>query len=322
MQLPTSMAPLLETAAKLPQQKIAKSIGIVLLVYIAYMCAQITWMIMAPSSAANPSFAPPSKKASSGLTKTLSIQEILTLNIFGFYQENPEAEVEEVIQDAPETRLNLTLSATVASSDKNIAAAIIEKSGKQETYGIGENIVGTRATLEQVLTDRVIIKQSGRMETLMLDGFDYSKTQARSKRSNTTAPSNAPKPSSRKLTDVSPRPQKIVDQRKNRKLSQQAKQLKKDLATDPGKITDYLKISPRRKDGRIIGYLLRPGKDPEFFKSSGLKSGDVAVQMNGYDLKEPKEAAQALAALKQERDVSIMILRNEELTEVLFSIEN
>lgn len=322
MQLLTSMAPFLETAAKLPQQKIAKAIGIVLLVYIAFLCAQITWMIMAPSNAVNPSFAPTSKKASSGQTKRLSIQEILTLNLFGFYQENPEAEVEEVIQDAPETRLNLTLSATVASSDKNIAAAIIEKSGKQETYGIGENIVGTRATLEQVLTDRVIIKQSGRMETLMLDGFDYSKTQARSSTRKVVASRNVPRPSTRKLTDVSPRPQKIVDQRKNSKLSRQAKKLKQDLATDPGKITDYLKISPKRKDGKIIGYLLRPGKDPEFFKSSGLKSGDVAVQMNGYDLKEPREAAQALAALKQERDVSIMILRNEELTEVLFSIEN
>ena len=242
MQLLTSMAPFLETAAKLPQQKIAKAIGIVLLVYIAFLCAQITWMIMAPSNAVNPSFAPTSKKASSGQTKRLSIQEILTLNLFGFYQENPEAEVEEVIQDAPETRLNLTLSATVASSDKNIAAAIIEKSGKQETYGIGENIVGTRATLEQVLTDRVIIKQSGRMETLMLDGFDYSKTQARSSTRKVVASRNVPRPSTRKLTDVSPRPQKIVDQRKNSKLSRQAKKLKQDLATDPGKITDYLKI--------------------------------------------------------------------------------
>ena len=45
-------------------------------------------------------------------------------------------------------------------------------------------------------------------------------------------------------------------------------------------------------------------------------------EVDGFDLKEPREAAQALAALKQERDVSIMILRNEELTEVLFSIGN
>jgi general secretion pathway protein C len=71
-----------------------------------------------------------------------------------------------------------------------------------------------------------------------------------------------------------------------------------------------------------VGYQLMPGKNPEFFKSSGLKSGDVAIQMNGYDLSQPSEAAQALRALKQEREVSLLLDRNGDITEILFSIDN
>ena len=63
-----------------------------------------------------------------------------------------------------------------------------------------------------------------------------------------------------------------------------------------------------------------PGKNSEFFQNSGLKSGDVAIQMNGYDLTAPSEAAQALAALKQDKEVSLLIDRNGELNEILFSI--
>ena len=42
--------------------------------------------------------------------------------------------------------------------------------------------------------------------------------------------------------------------------------------------------------------------------------------MNGYDLTAPSEAAQALSALKQDKEVSLLIDRNGELNEILFSI--
>ena len=75
-----------------------------------------------------------------------------------------------------------------------------------------------------------------------------------------------------------------VDLRDRAELSRAAKALKKDLANNPGKISDYLKISPKRTQGKIAGYRLMPGKNAEFFKASGLRSGDVAIQMNGLDL--------------------------------------
>ena len=80
-----------------------------------------------------------------------------------------------VKQDAPQTRLNLTLVGLVASSNPQTALAVITHRGKQNTYGLNEAIEGTRATLQAVYPDRVIIRNSGRDETLMLDGVDFNK---------------------------------------------------------------------------------------------------------------------------------------------------
>jgi general secretion pathway protein C len=206
--------------------------------------------------------------------------------------------------------LNLTLSAAVASDDISASAAIIENNGRQETYGIGDVITGTKATLEQVLTNRVIIKQSGRMETLMLDGIDYKKL-------STSVPNQIKKQEQQKENAST-----VIDMRQNKQLSKEASNLKADLFKDPGKITDYLKIVPKRSGGDILGYRLMPGKNSEFFNRSGLKSGDVAVQMNGFDLTVPSEAAQAMMALRQENQVSLLVKREDNMTEILFSIDN
>jgi general secretion pathway protein C len=149
----------------------------------------------------------------------------------------------------------------------------------------------------------------------MLDGFDFKDP----------AMSIVSKKKSKQKTTRAERQKKssphVVDQRDNKKLSNSAKNLRADLNSNPGNITDYLRIMPKRKAGKTVGYSLRPGKNPEFFELSGLKTGDVAVQMNGYDLVIPSEAAQALSAMKKERDISLLIERNGSLMEVLFSIE-
>ena len=304
-----------ELLLRLPQQKIAKMLSVFLIVYIAYLLAQLTWLLVNPKSG-NVNILTTSTQSST-VQKNVSIvdtKRLEALNLFGVYQE--QAKIESVqVQDAPETKLNLILTGTVASSDKGIAAAVIENNGKQETYGIGDKIVGTRATLDSVSTDRVLIKQSGRLETLMLDGFKYNK--ANKKIPQPTVPV---KTTDRSNRDV--RKTNVLDQRNNKALTKAASRVKKDINNDPKRIMEYLRISPKREGGKVIGYRLMPGKDPAFFKASGLKSGDVAVVMNGLDLSLPSEAAQALKALKEQQELSLLIDRNGEITEILFGINN
>jgi len=312
MQLPANFTDLKDSISKLPQKNIALAVSVMLGIYIAYLLALLSWQLF-PKKVTNQHIITESEIIQKNNKEVTDLTALKQLNLFGVYNEQKQVK-EVLVKDAPETKLRLTLSGTVASDDASIAAAIIENNGKQETYGIGDKITGTRATLESVATDRVLIKQSGRLETLMLDGFKYSSPQS----AVNVAPRQAP--TKQKKSNRANTPQ-VLDQRNNRALSQSAKQLKNDISNNPGKITDYLKIVPKRRSGSIVGYQLMPGKKPEFFQSSGLKSGDVAVQMNGLDLTIPSEAAQALKAIKQETELSLLIDRNGEMTEILFSIQ-
>ncbi|WP_077342538.1 type II secretion system protein GspC [Pseudocolwellia agarivorans] len=316
MQLSRQFSAIAETLLKLPHAKIAKLISLVLFIYIAYLLAKITWLFLDETPQYNQNISNGSVIQSKSTTQNISLSGIYSLNLFGLYNESNVVEEIDEIEDAPETNLNLTLTGVVASNEDDRSAAIIQNNGAQEIYAIDETINGTRAVLKNVYNDRVHIRHSGRLETLMLDGFDYNesknqiKVAQRKEKANISGPilqSNTPK---------------RVDQRNNNELTKQAQALRDDISADPGKITDYLKIGPKRVNGQIVGYQLMPGKNPDFFKSSGLKSGDVAIQMNGYDLSQPSEAAQALRALKQEREVSLLVNRNDDITEILFSIDN
>lgn len=314
MAFPTNMTTFASLFTQLGHRRVAQSVMALLVVYIAYVSAKITWSLV-PQEQTSQNISVNNKSTNanpSKANKVVDVAKIQSLNLFGQYNENAEEAVVEMA-NVPETQLNLTLAGLVASDDKAIAAAIIENKGKQETYGIGDIIIGTRANLEQVLIDRVIIKHSGRLETLMLDGFDYNqparevanKTEPRKTRSNARENSAA---------------MGVVDQRSNKALTATATNLRNELSKNPAKISDYLRISPKRKNGNIVGYSLRPGKKPEFFKLAGLKTGDVAVQMNGFDLIAPAQAMQAMAEMKKARDISLLVDRQGNLTEILISL--
>jgi len=317
MSLSASFSPVAEMLLKLPQAKITKGLALVLLAYIAYLFAKMTWLLL--DEPMQNTYVPTSRiiSQSDNSSQRFNLAEIKALNLFGLYNASPVVEeAPQEIEEAPETNLNLTLTGVVASDDETLSTAIVEHNGAQEIYGIDETITGTRAVLKNVYNDRVLIRHSGRLETLMLDGHNYTEANNRPAQSRAKAqPFRGPKQTNNSGQS------KRLDQRSNSALTQQAKALKRDLNQNPSKITDYLKIGPKRVNGKIVGYQLMPGRNPEFFQSSGLQHGDVAIQMNGYDLSQPSEAAQALQALKREREISLLVDRGGNTTEILFSID-
>ena len=318
MQVPNNLASLQEALDKLPQKKITQVIIVLLIGYIAYVLAQITWLL-APQPQIKSSL-PVAVHSMASSSKTINLSGIKALNLFGQYQAVADNKPKTIqVQDAPETRLNLKLSGVVATQNENTAAAIIENSGRQETYGIGDQITGTRASIDQILPDRVLIKQSGRLETLMLDGFEFSKTVTQPQPIAVKTQDNAQLQTN---TSATPTAKAVVDQRKNRELSQQISGLRKDIAQNPKKVLDYFTPTQAVKNGKLIGYRLSPSGNNSLFKAAGLKRGDIAIEINGFDLTQLSEASQALKALRQEQEVSLLIQRGDELKEILFSIDN
>ncbi|WNC72582.1 type II secretion system protein GspC [Thalassotalea psychrophila] len=301
---------------QVPQKRLTQVLMSLLVVYIAYWSANFTWALY-PEGATKSSTAA-IKSSTSTSSRQINTSAIRSLNLFGEYnKEQPVVKQTEKIESAPETRLKLTLTGLVASDDPTTAAAIIESKGKQETYGIDDKIEGTRAILKQVQNDRVIIQSSGRMETLMLDGFEYTQGNGREVVTTESDPKVVKTRTKTSLTNKN-----ATDPEKSARIKERVAKARADILDNPGKLTDYIKVSPYRKDGKVKGYRLMPSKDPEFFAGVGLLPGDIAIQINGKDLTDMREAQKALIELRKAEHVDILVERNGELHDVSLGLNN
>ncbi|MDP5039564.1 MAG: type II secretion system protein GspC, partial [Paraglaciecola sp.] len=213
----------------------------------------------------------------------------------------PVVVVKEVTE-APVTKLNLTLTGVVSSSDKEAGAAIIENRNQQQTYGLGEKIDGTNATLAEVYVDRVIIKNGPSKETLMLDGVDYSK------------------PSKQSIVPINSRETSPSDNEVRRTLSTEAVQATRELQQAPANFTDFINISPHRPDGELLGYKVAPGKKASLFKAAGLQAGDVVTELNGLDLTDMQQSLEAMNALREAESIQMTVDRSGELLTIYLDL--
>ncbi|MFB2863476.1 GspC family type II secretion system variant ExeC [Aeromonas sp. MdU4] len=274
---------LLAQCRRLPMTRVAQVVFLVLLLMLAQQSASLTWRLLTLATPQTSQPWQPSVVAGMGQsTPRLELGEVSRLALFGKAIPKAQAKAAAIAANAPRTQLNAQLNGVLASSDPAKSIAIIAMSGIQNSYGVGDLIDGTQARIRQVYPDRVIIERDGRDETLMLDGEEYGKP---------LPPTGSSAP-----------------------LGVGA--LRTELMSDPGKITDYLNISPVQVDGRIAGYRLNPGSNPAFFNQSGLQANDLALSINGLDLRDSVQAMQAMQQLAGATEMTVTVERQGEQFDV------
>ena len=266
---------LLAQCRRLPMTRVTQVAFLALLIMLAQQSAALTWRLLTLASPQTSQPWQPSAVAVNGQNSPrLELGEVSRLALFG--KAIPKAQAKAAVAaNAPRTQLNAQLNGVLASSDPAKSIAIIAMSGIQNSYGVGDMIDGTQARIRQVYPDRVIIERDGRDETLMLDGEEYGKPLPQTN----TAPLGS---------------------------------LRSELMADPGKITDYLNISPVQVDGRMTGYRLNPGSNPEFFNQSGLQANDLAISINGLDLRDNMQAMQAMQQMAGATEMTVTVERQGE----------
>ncbi|EGU35884.1 general secretion pathway protein C [Vibrio ichthyoenteri ATCC 700023] len=214
----------------------------------------------------------------------LDLSTLQNSHLFGRYQADVVAPVAKPkLEDAPKSRLNVVLVGVVTSSESNKSLAVVAKSGKQATYGVNEVIAGTQAKLIQVQSDRIIVDNSGRNETVMLEGIKYSKpTQQQAKSAPATSLNTKEK----------------------------LEQIRTDITTDPKQIFQYVRMSQMKQDGEVVGYRLSAGKSRELFDAVGLKNGDVATHLNGQDLRNAAAMGEIFNRLSELTELNLTVERN------------
>ncbi|MFQ6372263.1 type II secretion system protein GspC [Shewanella sp. YIC-542] len=298
-----SLDKIIAKVATIPSKPVSNAVFWLLLLLVLYLAAQLTWKLI--PSASPPLHWQPSA-VSEAPSQTLDLSAIKGLALFGKTDAAPKTAptaAAELITDAPKTSLSILLTGVVASTAEQRGLAVIASQGSQETYSPGDRIKGTSASLKEVYADRIIITNAGRYETLMLDGLEFTTTNA----------ANAQLQQARSETPLK------VD-RRDEALGEDIQASRDELLADPSKLSDFLVISPVQQEGELTGYRINPGRNPELFQKAGFKPNDLAKAINGYDLTQMSQALDVMAQLPDLTEISVTVEREGQLVELMFSL--
>ena len=111
-----------------------------------------------------------------------------------------------------------------------------------------------------------------------------------------------------------------VSARRTESPQQRLSKARQQLSKSPGQLSNLVRATPKRgEDGKTVGYILSPGRDPDLFASVGLQPGDVAIQINDIKLDNPSNSARALKSMQKGDSVTVTVLRNNQ--EEVLSLE-
>ena len=308
------MKPLLDTQQllkqlqRVPLKRVQQGLNLLLVLMLAWLLARLTWQLVPTDSAV---FSPrPDTAAAVKQSSGISLAALTGFSLFGKASAEPVKTAAPVVTEAPKTQLNVKLTGLVAvGSDPNQGSAIIESRGAEATYAVDDKIEGTNAVLKQVLSDRVLLQQAGRYETLMLDGFEYTKiAQANAGLGRADEPPE----------DMAPVAEPMEMQ--PLQVNEQLEIRREELIAEPMKFFDYIRVQPHRVNGQLSGYRLMPGKDPSLFAQLGLQPNDLAVEINGIALNDMQQAMSVINELREAKEAAIKIERDGEIRDILVNL--
>jgi general secretion pathway protein C len=271
-------------------------INLLLIVWIAWLLAMMTWNLLAepePVGTALPEAVPITPQVNQ---QEKLVQQLPNWHLFG--EVAPEAAPVKAIVpvDAPDTRLKLSLHGTFSSHGAELARAIIaDERGNEEMYAVGDILPGN-AELSEIQADKVILLRGGRYEILRLprdtltgDAGGSIISAADAMRVNTT--------------------------------SERLQSLRQTLRQNPKSLFGLVRTIPKKDDqGKMIGYILQPGREPELFEQLGLRPGDVVTRINDVNLDNLASGMQALRSVQGGDTVSMTVLRGDQQENLSFRI--
>lgn len=249
-------------------------LSVVLVVAIAWQLVQLTWMLL--DRAADPAtvaIAPATTPAS--VRKGPDIQAIVNAHLFGVQQAATDVDPSA----APQTQMNLLLSAVFATSDPTKGLAIIgESAAAANVYKVGESVrPGTM--LHAVYADRVILDRGGQLEALALPTQNMAGVQL----------SRAPAP---------------------RPANQFTENLRRIAESNPSAFAEVVRPQPVFANGVQRGYRVYPGRNRQQFARLGLQPGDLVLSINGTPLDDPQRGMEIFNTMGTSDRVTVTVERN------------
>ena len=258
---------------RLSGSRLPSLIATLLLVYLGYLFAQLTWMV-ADSVVSVP--APPAVTSGSARpapsqrrvpAPDVMARQIAARHIFGTAATT--AAVPRAAVQAPVTQLKLILHGVFAAG-KGDGFAIISEAGRrqQQLYRPGDKIAG--AILKQVYPDRVVLQRNGRYETLRFPKEKNAGVMASTPVSTVSGNASA-----------------------NKRLS----------------LVNQLQIIPVNRQGKLIGYRILPRQDRTLYSKLGIRPSDLVVAVNGVSVTDQKNLARMIEIFNKASQLEVEVVR-------------
>ena len=257
-----------------------QAVSVVLVIAIAWQLVQLTWLLLErPGDASAPQAIAPFTPPPDAGRKGSDVQAIVNAHLFGV----PQAENQNSA-DAPQTQMNLVLSAVLESSDPSKGLAIIGESAQSsKVFTVGAAVrPGTK--LHAVYADRVILERNGQLEALALP---KQSTAA-------LAINRPPPPATNRFTD----------------------NLRRIAETNPSAFAEVVRPQPVFANGAQRGYRVYPGRNRQQFAKLGLQPGDLVLSINGTPLDDPQRGMEIFNTMGTSDRVNVTIERNGQSQEL------
>lgn len=211
--------------------------------------------------------------------------ELPVFTLFGRAEKKPQSSAhDESLDQAPLSSLKLRITGLLTSSDAARSIVIMAKGNQQVSLMTGDSTPGNEARIIAILRDRIIVNYRGRNEAILL------------------------------ADDGSMKAAGAPDTALNSPLSK--------IRQQPQNILNYLNISPVMVNEQLSGYRLNPGKDPTLFRESGLHENDLAVALNGLDLRDRQQAQQALKQLPELSEITLTVEREGQRQDIYLALRD
>lgn len=301
--------------------------NILVVVFLLWACsnlANLFWALLPAPTLPEPSSAAPRNvviEVNTGANQgSIDIESLAAIELFGSV--DATAAVEEVapvatdiIEDARETSLNLTLKGVIKSSIPENSEAFIAHARDEKAYKVGDRLPGgNNVKLLQVQANQVILDNNGNNESLRL--FEPNNDLGNSR--NDSARSNV------SLGRVTRDPQEIL----NEALEEAGVDPNSSTASDdeddddeddteprvvtraPKSLAEVIKFSVAREGTDIVGYRIRPGRDREIFDQLGLQPNDIVTEINGIALNNSGSITQVYREMREATSARVTLLRD------------
>ena len=294
-------------------QRLQTGLIVLLVLWSLSSVSQLIWIPFranpidaAPALALNPP-----KPAGGQQTAVIDASGVLGLGLFGGLPEAladadsaalTEASRDGIEQNAQETRLALTLTGIVASTEDGSGSAVIKSGAAEQVYAVGDALPASgQVVLAKVMPQQVVIDNNGTYELMKLyegPGIAIPTRTARALRQDAAA--SAPISNTNEASPSATAAEQTA----------LASQYRRKLYDSPESLASVVSVSPVREGERVVGYRIAPGADRVAFDAFGFQTGDIVTAVNGLALSDASNTVKLYQTMKDATQASFDIERD------------